>query len=66
MPNIGKNFFKREIISRNEIPIHINGHKITIKREDEIDKWISGNKYRKLKYIFLNLNKNKINKLLSF
>ena len=66
MPKIGKNFFKREIISRNEIPIHINGHKITIKREDEIDKWISGNKYRKLKYIFLSLNKNKINKLLSF
>ena len=66
MPNIGKNFFKKKIISRNEIPIHINCHKITIKREDEIDKWISGNKYRKLKYIFLNLNKNRINKLLSF
>ena len=48
------------------MPIEIKGHKITIKREDEIDKWISGNKFRKLKYIFLGLNKKKINKLLSF
>lgn len=66
MPKIEKNFFKRKIISRNEIPIEIKGHKIIIKREDEIDKWISGNKFRKLKYIFLGLNKKKINKLLSF
>ena len=66
MPNIEKIFFKRKIISRNETPIEIKGHKITIKREDEIDKWISGNKFRKLKYIFLGLNKKKINKLLSF
>ena len=66
MPNIKKSFFERKIISRNEIPIEIKGHKITIKREDEIDKWISGNKFRKLKYIFLDLNKKKVNKLLSF
>ncbi len=66
MPNIRKKIFEKKIISKNESPIEIKGHKITLKREDQIDKWISGNKFRKLKYTFLKLNKDKRNKLLSF
>jgi len=66
MPNIKKFFFEKKIISKNQGPIKIKGHKITLKREDKIDKWISGNKFRKLKYIFLELDKHKTNKLLSF
>tara|TARA_B110000263_G_C14907690_1_gene328940 strand:+ start:181 stop:501 length:321 start_codon:yes stop_codon:yes gene_type:complete len=66
MPNNRKIYFEKKIISKNEDLIKIKGHKITIKREDKIDKWISGNKFRKLKYIFLKLNKDKINKVLLF
>lgn len=66
MPNNRKIYFEKKIISKNGNLKKIKGHKITLKREDKIDKWISGNKFRKLKYIFLKLNKDKTNKVLSF
>ena len=59
MPNNRKIYFEKKIISKNGNLKKIKGHKITLKREDKIDKWISGNKFRKLKYIFLKLNKDK-------
>ena len=49
MPNNRKIYFEKKIISKNENLKKIKGHKITVKREDKIDKWISGNKFRKLK-----------------
>ena len=59
-------FFLKRIISENEWIVNLNNHKITIKREDKIDKWISGNKFRKLKYVFLKLIKERNKKILSF
>ena len=66
MPNNRKIYFEKKIISKNENLKKIKGHKIIVKREDKIDKCIFGNKFRKLKYIFLKLNKDKTNKVLSF
>lgn len=50
----------------NQFLIKIKDFTITIKREDLIDNYCSGNKIRKLKYNFLNLKKNGFNKIVTF
>ena len=42
------------------------GHKIVIKREDLIHPRVSGNKFRKLKYIFQEIKKEEVSALLTF
>ena len=50
----------------NHFLIKIKDCSITVKREDLIDNYYSGNKFRKLKYNFLNLIKNGFKQVVTF
>jgi 1-aminocyclopropane-1-carboxylate deaminase len=63
-------FFRKKIKSEyQEINIghqFLSGHSLIILREDQIHPYISGNKYRKLKYNLLEARKQSYSKLLTF
>ncbi|WP_394347939.1 1-aminocyclopropane-1-carboxylate deaminase/D-cysteine desulfhydrase [Polaribacter aestuariivivens] len=70
MHNTAHTFFSREFISENQqihLPI-LEEKKVTlfIKREDVIHPFVSGNKFRKLKYNLLEAKKLKKKSLLTF
>jgi 1-aminocyclopropane-1-carboxylate deaminase len=59
-------FFSEIKVSKNQQIITSNDYKITIKREDQIDLLISGNKYRKLRHPFIDFVNNNVKQILTF
>lgn len=59
-------FFDSSKSSINQSLDLIDGHSIIIKREDLLHPVISGNKFRKLKYIFQDVIEKKIPLVITF
>lgn len=60
------NFFFKDIKSNNQFLYSKNTISVYIKREDQLDVHVSGNKYRKLKYNFQQALKNNQTTILTF
>lgn len=58
--------FSKHIVTENQLIDTIKGVRLSLKREDRIHPWVSGNKFRKLKYNFLSLQKNTSKSILTF
>ena len=58
--------FSNRVVTENQLIDSINGVQLSVKREDRINPWVSGNKFRKLKYNFLQLQEGAPKRVLTF
>mgnify|MGYP000609988790 CR=1 FL=1 len=58
-------FDENKSTTNQEIPAPL-GYRIAVKREDLLDPQVSGNKYRKLKYILEEAKTQQVQQLLTF
>ena len=58
--------FSNRVVTENQLIDSINGVQLSVKREDRINPWVSGNKFRKLKYNFLQLKEGAPKRVLTF